>query len=223
MKKSFLSLIAFLSMAISAQAGDVIQLGVVGGYNLTAVNFKRGSLDNTLVGKNGSGWYLGPKVQFNAFRGFGLNAALVYNQCRYTLENTVGEQSSKTTHSFNIPLNLKYSFEVRGTGVHFTTGPNFAFNVGNRSWNFSNLLSSKKLGNTSYEVNGVFKNKVINTTWNIGAGINVFSALDLGIVYNFAIGKVGTSALNQTGVNAGNLVLPSYKTNTFSLQASYYF
>ena len=131
--------------------------------------------------------------------------------------------SSKTTHSFNIPLNLKYSFEVRGTGVHFTTGPNFAFNVGNRSWNFNNLLSSKKLGNTSYEVNGVFKNKVINTTWNIGAGINVFSALDLGIVYNFAIGKVGTSALNQTGVNAGNLVLPSYKTNTFSLQASYYF
>ena len=61
MKKSFLCLIAFLSMAISAQAGDVIQLGVMGGYNLTAVNFKRGSLDNTLIGKNGSGWYLGPK------------------------------------------------------------------------------------------------------------------------------------------------------------------
>lgn len=107
---------------------------------------------------------------------------------------------------------MKYNFGVgRVASIYVATGPQFGFNVGSRSWNL--------FGGSD---DGLFRNENMTTTWNIGAGVKVLGHLDIGVGYNFGLGKVGETFLSQVN---DNLVGSSddYKANTFQVQATYYF
>lgn len=212
MKKYFLTLISAMSLSLTAHAG--IDLGVTAGYNLTNASFNAKTASNILSGKNGSGWYIGPKVNLGLVMGFSVDAAAVFNQREFKFTTTAPATKSEKSRSIDLPVNLKYSFSLAGTGVYVTTGPQFSFAVGNKEWNVR--------APEAY-VTEVVRTENLTTTWNIGAGVRLLSRLEVGVGYNVALGKTGENMLRRVGVNPGTTELKDYKLNTFNLNATVYF
>ena len=95
--------------------------------------------------------------------------------------------------------------------VYLATGPQFGFGIGNTKW-------------TNYK--GVFKKENMVTTWNIGAGIKVLGHVEVGVGYNFAFGKTGTTTVPNINDQNGSVIEwqdVDFKTNTFQVQLTYVF
>lgn len=212
MRKLFLTLALLLSLAVATPAGAFgFDWGITGGLNLTKLRLSD-NLKNVFSSDNQAGWFIGPKVNLSLVAGLGLDASLQYSQRKLQVSDDEGLSSYKTFRSIEIPINVKYNFGVgRVASIYVATGPQFGFNVGSRSWNL--------FGGSD---DGLFRNENMTTTWNIGAGVKVLGHLDIGVGYNFALGKVGETFLSQVN---DNLVGSSddYKANTFQVQATYYF
>ncbi len=212
MRKLFLTLALLLSLAVATPAGAFgFDWGITGGLNLTKLRLSD-NLKNVFSSDNQAGWFIGPKVNLSLVAGLGLDASLQYSQRKLQVSDDEGLSSYKTFRSIEIPINVKYNFGVgRVASIYVATGPQFGFNVGSRSWNL--------FGGSD---DGLFRNENMTTTWNIGAGVKVLGHLDIGVGYNFGLGKVGETFLSQVN---DNLVGSSddYKANTFQVQATYYF
>lgn len=212
MRKLFLTLALLLSMAVATPAGAFgFDWGITGGLNLTKLRLSDG-LDNVLKSDNQAGWFIGPKFNLSLVAGLGLDASLQYSQRKLQVNGDEGFSSYKTFRSIELPINVKYNFGIgRLASIYVATGPQFGFNVGSRTW--------KLFGGAD---NGMFRNENMTTTWNIGAGFKVLGHLDIGVGYNFGLGKVGETILSNIN---DNLLGSSddYKANTFQVQATYYF
>lgn len=212
MRKLFLTLALLLSLAVATPAGAFgFDWGITGGLNLTKLRLSD-NLKNVFSSDNQAGWFIGPKVNLSLVAGLGLDASLQYSQRKLQVSDDEGLSSYKTFRSIEIPINVKYNFGIgRVASIYVATGPQFGFNVGSRSWNL--------FGGSD---DGLFRNENMTTTWNIGAGVKVLGHLDIGVGYNFGLGKVGETFLSQVN---DNLVGSSddYKANTFQVQATYYF
>ncbi len=211
MKKTLLTLVVLLTTALSANAFGDIRFGVTGGYNLTSASFDKTALTRTLEGKNGSGWFIGPKAYMDLFAGLGIEGALHYNQREYKIAAGNLEVTEKLK-SVDIPLNLKLNLTVQKVGVYLATGLQFSYGLGSNKVNLSALID-----------NTVYKTNNLTTTWNFGAGVALGGHLDLGIGYNVALGETGEKILNSVEIKTGQKVLPAYRLNTFNVQATYYF
>lgn len=188
------------------------QWGVVGGLNLSKVSIK-GDVMGNFSPDNRAGWYIGPKVSFTLPLGLGFDGALEYSQRRLNMADDV----SNTYRTLEIPVNVRYNIGLgKLASVYLATGPQFGFGLGNMSWD--NLLVSN-----DPDKHGAFSKSNMNTTWNVGAGLKLFGHLDVGVGYNFAIGKVG-SAIIPSGWNGNSQDEElEYKTNTFQVQVAYMF
>lgn len=217
MKKILLTTALALGMGASASAIS-IDWGITAGLNLTKVSYnaKENVIANNL--KNKAGYFIGPKVNIGILGGFGVDGALLYSQHGLQMINKEYREDagtdSHTMHAIEIPINLKYTFGVGKTGVYVSTGPQFGFNVTETKAEFGSIEKT-------------FSNQNMITSWNVGAGVKLLGHLDLGIGYNFALGKTGEFLLGQleSAVQAG---IPrgaayNYKTNTFTAQVTYYF
>ena len=97
-------------------------------------------------------------------------------------------------HSLEIPLNARFNFGLGKTlGFYIATGPQFNFNKQN-----------------------------MTTTWNVGGGVRLFSRLEIGIGYNFALKEAGSVFVPSKDDGTGSYSL-EYKPNTFQLQAALLF
>ena len=94
------------------------------------------------------------------------------------------------------------------------TGPQFGFGLENMSW--ENMLPGSPSN---------FSKNNMTTTWNIGAGVRLLKHLEVGVGYNFALTGMGKTIFDYTTgiVGASNDYQLRYKTNTFQVQAAYYF
>lgn len=189
--------------------------GVTGGLNLTKLSLK-GETKSELKSENRTGWFIGPKVNVGLIAGFGVDGALLYSQRKFNLtERRDGETyDQKTARSLAIPVNLKYSIGLGSlANVFLTTGPQFDFNLGNKKW----------AQWTNNRDNGVFKQENMTTSWNVGAGAKVLGHLEVALGYNFALGKMGKSIINE--FDGADYVgkRDDYRANTFTVQATYYF
>ncbi len=209
MRKLILSLalaaFALLPQTVSAFSFD---WGVTAGYNLSKVKFSDNSYMDTFSSGNRSGWFLGPKIHLGLIAGFGIDAAATYSQRNMEIEG-----KSNMLHSIEIPINVKYTFGLSDVvGVYISTGPQFGLGLGNEEWHIS------QIGSTDYTT---FEREDLQTTWNIGAGVRLFKHLDVGLGYNFALSKMGEAAIeDKTGMDLGDA---DCRTNTFQIQATYYF
>lgn len=207
MKKIITALALVLSFAWTVPAtAQGIKFGVVGGLNLTKMNFSSGS-DN-LNSDNRCGWYFGPKMNISLPLGIGLDAAVEYNQRRLNInesEDGVKYEDGETFRSIEIPVNLRYNFGLGSiASVYVSTGPQFGFAVGNsKMWD------------------GMFKSERMNTSWNIGAGAKLMNHLELGIGYNFAMTKWAKAIVPESWQGEGNGY--NFKANTFQVQVAYLF
>lgn len=209
MKKIILTLALLIAAAWSTPASAIdFDWGVTGGLNLTKLKAKDKDLKKVFSSDNQAGWFLGLKGHMSIAMGFGLDASLLYSQQKYqiSVENT-NASTYETSRSIEIPINLRYSIGLGSVAsVFVTTGPQFDFNVGNKTFG-----------------NGMFERSNMTTSWNVGAGVKALDRVELGIGYNFALGKVGETILSNIGGSSLVGSNDDFRSNTFTLQATVYF
>lgn len=210
MKKILLTLVVLLTTALSANAFGDFRLGVTGGYNLTTASFDNSTVKHTLEGKNGSGWFIGPKAYMSLFAGLGVEGAMLYNQREYKMLS--GKVVTEKLQSVDVPLNLKLNLTVQKVGVYLATGPQFSYGLGKNEIDVSSLIEK-----------GIYQTNNLTTTWNVGAGLALGGHFDLGIGYNVALNDMSKKVLKAGHVETGQTVLPAYRLNTFNVQATIYF
>lgn len=214
MKRSLSCVLAvLLSMTLTLPAAAIsFDWGFVAGMNLSKMKFK-GDQKANFGTDNRAGWYIGPKVGFATAIGIGLDASAQYSLRKLNIE---GE--TENFHSIEIPVNLRYNIGLgKKAGVYVATGPQFGFGLGNLKWD--NIFTSE-----NNEEPAVFSKQNMNLTWNIGAGLRLLNHLEIGIGYNFALGKVGEAVWTEIGPNGESQDYRlKYRTNTFQVQLAYIF
>ncbi len=206
MKKaiSIIAVVAAFVMAVPAQAQ--VQFGVKAGLNVNKVSLN--DVGTTLDGENRTGFFAGITADFTLpMVGFGADVSVLYDN--KVAGTSVGDKEiNKTLHYIDIPINVKYTIGFSSlASVYVATGPQFAFNVGDRSWALSEL-------NRNWEL------KTSEFSWNVGAGITVRSHIRLGYNYNIAVGKTAELKVSALGQD---IVKGKLKNNSHQISLTYLF
>jgi hypothetical protein len=90
-------------------------------------------------------------------------------------------------------------------GAYIAAGPQFDFNIGNKTW--TRELSLKKS----------------TTSFNVGAGLKLIRHLQLGVNYNFALSKTGTYEYYTEGGSGDGHHSVNIKNNTWQVSLAYLF
>ncbi len=204
MRKIFvIATTALLMVAAPSQAQ--LKFGVKAGLNVSKVTFDENLIDRD----NRTGFFVGPMAEFTIpIAGLGVDAALLYsNKNLQVCEETTNVEMSKTMHSVDIPINLKYTVGLGSmAGVYVATGPQFSFAMGNKS-----------LFENSYTL------KSSQFSWNVGAGVKLVSHLQVGYNYNIDLGNTAdVNSKSATGAIAG-LAFGKMKNNTHQVSVAYIF
>ena len=195
MKKYFA--IAALMMLAALPASAQFSYGIKAGLNMSRVSFsKNAGVDRDTK----TGFFVGPMAEITVpIIGIGVDAAILY-------DNKVinAEDANKTLHYIDIPINLKYTLGLGDmAGVFVATGPQFAFNIGDRNiWH------------------GDYKLKTSEFSWNIGIGAKLIYHLQIAYNYNIGLGK--TAEVTPKGV-ADGIVTGKMKNNTHQISVAYMF
>lgn len=186
-------------------ASAQFKFGLVAGMNMSKLSFDNGKYFDS---DHRAGWYVGPKVWFNIpIVGLGVNASAQYSQRRMNVKSGDGEDAvsdSKNLNTIEIPINVRYTLGLGSiASVYAETGPQFGFNVGNK---------------TIKTISEVAKFKSSNVTWNVGIGARVLGHLEAGVGYNIALSKFGELVPDAlTGTKN------DFKSNTWQVQVAYLF
>lgn len=204
MKKYFSIMVLMAGMFFALPANAQLQFGLKGGLNVNNVSLN--DLQGNLASDNQTGFFIGPMVEFSLpIVGLGMDIAALYDQKHVQLDG-----NSESLHYIDIPINAKYSLGLGNlAGVYVTTGPQFSFNVGNKS-----IFETMKTATSDFEL------KKSLFSWNIGAGVKLLSHLQIGYNYNIAIGN--TAEFNALSTATG-LVTGKLKNSSHQISAAYLF
>lgn len=208
MKKNILSLavlVAALTFAMPSQAQ--IGFGVKAGLNLNSISLKGNGTKN-LDANNRAGFFAGVTADVTIpLLGFGADASLLYDNKSISLSEGNGK-NSKTLHYISLPINVKYTVGLSSlASVYVATGPQFAWNVGSKSWAPSHLTEGWELTNSEF-------------SWNVGLGATVLSHVRVGYNYNIGIGDTAETTFLNT---AGKAITGKLKNNTHQISLTYLF
>lgn len=174
MKKMLLTLVAMTLLAAApayAQLG--LSFGVKGGLNNTSMKFD----EEAIKSKNRFGWFIGPALKLNLPLALGFDIAALYEQKRTEVNDETIKQSC-----LQVPLNVRLNLPlVAKTGVYLALGPQFGFNLGKDEFKWKDR--------ESYE--NTFQLKKSMFSLNFGIGAYIAKHVELGFVYNIAMGKTG--------------------------------
>jgi hypothetical protein len=105
----------------------------------------------------------------------------------------------------SVPIDLKWKISIPAIGELLTpyvfTGPEFSF------------LTSKTA------INEAWKNKKMNVSWNIGAGVQLFNHLQIGASYGLGVSK----AAEKIGVTVNSEETIEGKNNYWTVTAAWLF
>lgn len=202
MKKFFLAVAILFVAGGATTASAQFKFGLVAGMNMSKLSFDNGKYFDS---DHRAGWYVGPKVWFNIpIVGLGVNASAQYSQRRMNVKSGDGEDAvsdSKNLNTIEIPINVRYTLGLGSiASVYAETGPQFGFNVGNKT------------------VSEVAKFKSSNVTWNVGIGARVLGHLEAGVGYNIALSNFGELVPGQLRGTKND-----FKSNTWQVQVAYLF
>lgn len=206
MKKLSIIILALAMIAIPASAQ--LKWGISGGLNVNKV-----SLDDELFdSSNRLGWFIGPKAEFSLpVLPLAINGAVYYAQTSAKVSQTgrlieMGE-ASITQKTIQVPINAKWNIGLGETAsFYLAAGPQFDFNVGDKNTDLE--FAGSKLGSISTKSNQL--------SFNIGAGVNLLSSLELGVVYN-------VPCSNSSKVYEGYKETDSGKNQTWKVMATIFF
>ncbi|MGL4851275.1 MAG: porin family protein [Phocaeicola sp.] len=164
MKRLVGLILLFVCLGTTLPVQAQLKFGVKGGVNVSKLSFS----SSTFESDNRAGWFFGPMAEFTIpILGIGVDVAGLYTQNELNVD---GYNSKLKT--IEVPVNLKWTMGLGSMlGVFIAAGPQFGFNVGDRS--FTSLRMDDK-----------------NTSFNIGAGVKLIRHLQLGVNYNFGLSDV---------------------------------
>ena len=201
MKKIFTTIVLMAAMLVVIPAKAGINFGIKGGYNITNFSFSK----DVIAKDNQQGFFIGPSLKIGIpVLPIGFEIAALYDQRDAKLE---GEKISQK--SINIPINVRYELGLGDmAGIYVAAGPQFGFNIGDKSFNFDDVAD--------------YKLKDSNLSINLGAGVRLVKHLEIGFNYNIALGKTGEinvidGAGEALGINGNG------KANAWQISAAYYF
>lgn len=209
MKKNILHLavlVAALACTTAAQAQ--LKFGVKAGLNVSSVSMKDipGNFDNS----NRTGFFAGATADVTIpFVGIGADVSLMYDNRVVNVTAVAGgekESANKTLHYIVLPVNVKYTLGFSSlVSAYAATGPQFAWNIGDRHW--GNVTEGWELKSSAF-------------SWNVGVGATFLSHVRIG--YNYNIGLGNTAELSGWGV-AGKAIKGKLKNNTHQIALTYLF
>ena len=140
-------------------------------------------------------------------KNLGVEASLLYDNKSIALSDGTNE-SKKTLHYVSLPINAKYTIGFSSlASVYFATGPQFSWNVGDRSWAPKNIQAGWELKKSEF-------------SWNVGAGGTALKHIRVGYNYNIGIGKTAEATVLGTAING---VKGKLKNNTHQVSLTYIF
>ena len=188
----------------TAPASAQFNWGVEAGVNLSKMSVKGdGGLFDA---SNRTGWFAGAKAQvIMPVIGLGLDGALLYSQKYMKLEAEGESSPNKSMPYLEIPINIRYHFGFSSlVGIYLATGPQYNWYLGSRNLLFDGE-SFGRLERSTF-------------SWNVGAGVNLLSHLQLGVTYNIAMGETGEIDGIGEAVDKFDL-----KNNTWQVRLAYLF
>jgi opacity protein-like surface antigen len=195
MKKFLTVVVLFAALMTAAPAKAEVKFGLKGGLNLTSMSLDANAIDKS----NQAGFFVGPTVKFTLpVVGLGIDASALYDQRKSEVDGT-----SLKEQSIQIPVNLRYGIGLGSTAsIYFFAGPQFGFNVGDKS-----------IKTTTSE--WTFKSS--NISANVGLGVMLLSHLQISANYNFGLGKTGELDILNTNFKENG------KMNAWQIAVAYYF
>ncbi len=175
--------------------------------NFNTLSFSRADFASS----NRLGFYIGPKVRVKVpLLGFGADASLLYSLNTAKVNRLEGGVETSTTRSLSyveIPVNLRYTFDLRILSAYLATGPQF------------NYCLSKYA--TIMDLYGSDLDGFSRSTWgwNVGAGVELFHHLQVGVSYTIPISNSGE--LKPSTVPGA--VLSNFDQKTVKVRLAYYF
>ena len=203
MKKifTFVAFVVAVCFAVPAQAQ--FKFGLKGGVNITDMSFN----SDVLEASNRTGFFIGPTVKFTLpLLGFGVDVSALYDQREAELKDSDAKLKQK---AINVPINLRYDIGLGSlAAVYLAAGPQFGFNVGDKSQTLVENVSEWTLKSSNFSV-------------NLGAGVMLLRHLQVGFNYNIVCGKTG----DVTVINTVSGAYESFRnrSNTWQISAAYYF
>ena len=179
--KRFLLLVAVIATCFAIPASAQIKFGVKGGLNITDMSFSKDVVNTS----NKTGFFIGPTVKFKIpVIGIGFDVAALYDQREAKTKDVYDESGAPCNQTLkqqaiNIPINLRYDLGLGDlAGVYFAAGPQFGFNIGDKSKTLWDDASEWKLKSSTLSI-------------NLGAGVMLLKHLQIGANYNIVCGKTG--------------------------------
>lgn len=180
--KKFLTLIilAVTCLCTSFTANAQFRFGVKAGMAVNSLHFNSELLDS----ENRAGFTGGVMMEFTVpVVGIGVDLSAMYVRRNSEWGIPMDGSSTKYIHNdrnyFDIPLNLKWKMNIPVINnivrPYLFTGPTFSF------------LTGKK------NIENAFRNRGFDTSWNFGAGLELFKHLQVGASYSLGM----TKALNR--------------------------
>ena len=204
MKKILTVVVLFAALMTAVPAKAEVKFGLKGGLNLTSM-----SLDANLVDKsNQAGFFIGPTVKFTIpIVGLGFDASALYDQRKAKVDDSYGAEMDVKQQSIQIPINIRYGIGLGSTAsIYFFAGPQFGFNVGDKS-----------IKTTASE--WTFKSS--NVSANVGLGLMLLGHLQVSANYNFALGKTGDFETLPAAASA--IKTADGKINAWQIGVTYFF
>ncbi|MBQ8712421.1 MAG: PorT family protein [Prevotella sp.] len=209
MMKRFLGLIFVMAlMAGTPVSAQGLRFGIRGGANLTELQFDQEMLD----AKRRVGWFVGPSLKISLpITALGVDVAALYEQKEAKVGDAVVRQESVV-----IPVNARLNLGLGDAlGLYLAAGPQFGFNVGKDEFKWDESSSYKN----------TFQLKKASFSVNLGAGVFLSKSLEVGIVYNIAMGNTGEASFSKSleTVTSKDTYTDETKSKTWSVQACLYF
>lgn len=152
-----------VALLLATPAKAQLSLGIKGGVSLGNNSLPQFSTEGQALKLNNyAGFFIGPKAEVRIpIIGLGVEAAAMFAQRNYAISST----TSFKQNSFQIPLNLKYSFGLGNiANIFFAAGPEFGFNVG--------------------ETREAYHIKKSELSINAGLGVTLLKHVQVGANYN---------------------------------------
>lgn len=167
MKKFYAVIVMLAALAVAQPAQAQASFGIRGGLNVSNMSLEK-SVFNV---SNRAGFFVGPSVKLS-FGSIGADISALYDQ----REAKVNDETIKQK-SIVIPLNARFNIGLGAASAFIAAGPQFGFNIGDKefTWKKENVENTFQLKKSNFSV-------------NVGGGVH-FGKLDIGLVYNIAVGK----------------------------------
>lgn len=212
MKKILTLLAVAVALLTTVPAQAQVKFGLKGGVNVTNMSFSSDVLDAT----NRAGFFVGPTVKFTLpIVGLGIDASALYDQregkAKFSKSGVESDNTLKQQQVV-IPINLRYGVGLGSmASVFFFAGPQFGFNVGDKTQPIYDQMADWRLKSSNFSV-------------NVGAGFMLMSHLQLSANYNIACGHTGDVELKSTAADAlSQLAGSNSRANAWQIGLAYYF